>query len=122
MLRENIKVKNFKMKMADLEYVQINTKDDIMIKIYEDRLMVLKKEVKNRRLLRKSIEAITKCYEDKLSPTISYIFSLGAPIPKELADIKSIYPYFIVLNNVERTYVDELLNNFGQAQYYKPSD
>ena len=37
-------------------------------------------------------------YENCLSKAINYIFSLGAPVPKELANIKSVYPYFIVLN------------------------
>jgi len=45
------------------------------------------------------IDALAEYYEKKLSPAISYLFSLGAPIPKELANIETVYPYFIVLNN-----------------------
>ncbi len=45
------------------------------------------------------IERVKEYYETKLSPALNYIFSLGAPVPKELAGIKNVFPYFVICDN-----------------------
>lgn len=40
----------------------------------------------------KEIDHLAAYYEQKLSTSLNYIFSLGAPIPKELANIETVYP------------------------------
>jgi hypothetical protein len=60
---------------------------------------------------------MTDFYEKKLSKGLSYIFSLGAPVPKELANIKTIYPYFVILDNESEENIDKILNEFKQTRY-----
>ena len=38
---------------------------------------------------------------------------------KELANIKTIYPYFVVLNNTTREGIENLLSNFKQQKYFE---
>lgn len=54
----------------------------------------------------------------KLSPAFSYIFSLGAPVPKELANIKTIYPYFVSAKKVTKKSAQTIFDEFKQEQYF----
>jgi len=60
------------------------------------------------------INSLREYYENKLSPALGYLFSLGAPVPKELADIKTIYPYFVVLEKASKNEIDRLLATFKE--------
>jgi hypothetical protein len=72
-----------------LEYVGATTKSGIDIRYYEDGLYIL--EIKSSDIggARKILEDY---YNSALGPAISYIFSLGAPTPKILANIKAAHP------------------------------
>ena len=54
-----------------------------------------------------------------LSPGLSYIFSLGAPIPKELANIKTVYPYFVILDKADKKSIEKILKDFKQEKYFE---
>ncbi|MBI5153334.1 MAG: hypothetical protein HZA36_02645 [Parcubacteria group bacterium] len=99
-LQKSLEIRSLEMNIEDFEYVKIIEKQGIEITIYEDGLIVLNKNPESK--LEKDIKALTSYYEEKLSPSLSYIFSLGAPVPKELANIKTIYPYFVVLDNATK--------------------
>lgn len=79
-----------------LEYILVKTDKEISYRIYEDGLIVLEKEFK---LLKNDFEAIRDYYDNKLSGALSLIFSKGAPVPKELANIKTILPYIITVSD-----------------------
>jgi len=68
------------------------------------------------------VNNLAKYYENKLSPAINYLFSLGAPIPKELANIETVYPYFIVLNNETKENINELLAKTENQKYFEFSN
>src|SRR3989338_9863937 len=102
------------MKIDSLDYILFLSKSEIEIKIYEDGLIVLSK--KREGGAEANINGLTDYYETKLSPAISYIFSLGAPVPKELANIKTIYPYFLVLQKAREPEIQNLLQSFGQER------
>ena len=68
------------------------------------------------------VKSITAYYEEKFSPAISYIFSLGAPVPKELAHIETVYPYFIVLNNAKQAEIEELISKTDNEKYFRFSN
>ena len=102
--------------MDELDYVSFRTVDDISVRIYEDGLTTLGTNVITS-VLEKDFERMTSFYEDKLSKALSYIFSLGAPVPKELAHIKTIYPYFVILDNESEKNVNALLSEFNQTRY-----
>ena len=44
---------------------------------------------------------------------------MGAPIPKELANIKTIYPYFIVLKDESKANINQLLERTAKEKYFE---
>lgn len=116
-LRADIDINSVEMKLGHLDSINIKNSLGIEVKIYEDGLIILGKG--NSSSIEEDVSALTMFYEKKLSPGISYIFSLGAPIPKELANIKTIYPYFIVLNNAAKKDIEGLLKQFQQEKYFE---
>lgn len=54
------------------------------------------------------LNLLTHYYENRLSPAFSYIFNLGAPVPKELANIKTVYPYFVTVTEATEERVNNL--------------
>lgn len=102
-----------------LEYLTYTTTNNLSIKIFEDGLITLnKKEVLDTTLFN-DIDILAKYYEEKLSIAINYIFSLGAPVPKELANIKMVYPYFIVLNRCKKGAIDTLISKTENQKYFE---
>lgn len=75
-----------------LEYILVDTNVGITYRIYEDGLIILERQFSD---LEADFEAIRSYYDDKLSKSLSFIFSKGAPVPKELANIKTILPYIV---------------------------
>jgi len=116
-LQKALGIRSLEMNIEDFEYIKILDKQGIEVTIYEDGLIVLNKDPESK--LEKDIKTLTSYYEEKLSPAISYIFSLGAPVPKELANIKTIYPYFVVLEKATKDDIEELLNRFHQKKYFE---
>ncbi|MDE1970222.1 MAG: hypothetical protein KGI50_01445 [Patescibacteria group bacterium] len=115
-LRDAMDLQSVEMKLWHLDYVDLISRTGIETKIYEDGLMIV--SIENTREVDNDVTALTTYYEQKLSPGISYIFSLGAPIPKELAHIKTIYPYFVVLDHAEQKDIDALMHQFEQERYF----
>ena len=102
-----------------LEYLCFSTHDDINVKIFEDGLIVLNYMNDREYSLFTDLDNLANYYETKLSPAISYIFSLGAPVPKELANIETVYPYFIVLNNATKEEINEMLSKTEGEKYFE---
>ncbi|MDE5539185.1 MAG: hypothetical protein K2J20_01715, partial [Bacilli bacterium] len=102
-----------------LEYLTFATLDGLQIKIFEDGLITLCKKDATDITMFQDIDFLSKYYENNLSPAISYVFSLGAPIPKELANIKNVYPYFIVLNKCKSEDIDALLAKTEKQKYFE---
>lgn len=105
-----------------LEYIKVSTRDGINIKIFEDGLIVLNDSDITEFSLFNDIDSLANYYETKLSPAISYIFSLGAPVPKELANIETVFPYFIVLNNATKNDISLLLSKTEKEKYFEFSN
>ena len=112
-LKKNLSIEDYSLETENLERVVYTTTSGIVVKIFEDGLITLhlNEFVGETKL---GITTLTSYYENTLSPAISYIFSLGAPIPKELANIKTVYPYFLVLDNAEKSECGGLLDDFEQ--------
>ncbi len=91
----------------EFEYIYFKTKQGISGTIYEDGLMVIATdEVTDIAIAKENLRSF---YEEKLSKAISYLFSKGAPIPKELANIPTVLPYmFLVTGGNE----EEIRNTF----------
>lgn len=112
-LRDALEIEEVEMKISEFEHINIKTKKKINVRIFEDGLIVLNT---NHSETKRDIANLTDFYENKLSPAINYVFSLGAPIPKELANIKMVYPYFIVLNKARKNEIENLMAEFKQEK------
>ncbi|MDD3647047.1 MAG: hypothetical protein PHS44_00905 [Candidatus Dojkabacteria bacterium] len=92
----SLKLKEVTREVGYLEYVQAETTEGIIIKYYEDGLYILKLRSNE---ISKGKKLLQDYYEKSFEPAIKYIFSLGAPIPKILADITSVHPTVISLES-----------------------
>ncbi len=95
-----------------LECVLITTNAGIVCRVYEDGLVVLEKPVTS---LKKDQAEIKDYYENKLSKAFSLLFSKGAPVPKELAAIKSIYPFIVTVEDADERDVGTIFSTLGQT-------
>ncbi len=78
-----------------LEYVKALTKDGIEIRYYEDGLYILELDTEDITKAKLKLETY---FNNNLGPAINYIFSLGAPVPKVLANIKTSHPTVVSFN------------------------
>jgi len=94
-----------------LEYVKAITKDGIEIRYYEDGLYVLEIETED---IDKGKEKLSDYFEQVFNPAINYIFSLGAPTPKILANIETSHPTVITINQTTNNFkIDK--GKFGEV-------
>ncbi len=106
---------------GDLEYIKATTASGIEIRYYEDGLYILEIST-NPNNLSISQRQLEEYFQEKFSPAISYIFSLGAPTPKVLANIKTSHPIVVsVFNKGGKVFVpDESI--FGEVYTKISSD
>ena len=115
-LQKNINPQGVTFVMGELDYISFSSDSGIAVKIYEDGLITLRQGNPSDSL-QEGFEEMRDYYENKLSKGFSYIFSLGAPVPKELAHIDTIYPYFIVLQNATKKSLNNILEQFSERRY-----
>lgn len=118
-LQQELLLKSVNYKLDALESIVIETTDGIRIAFYEDGLVIMKQSFTD---LGEAKEHLASYYEERFLPAISYLFSLGAPTPKELITTESVYPYFLVTHNAQRTTIDELLHELGEEEYLELKD
>ena len=91
--KENFGFKSVVRTPGYLEYVEATTNHGIIVRYYEDGLYTL--EFDSTDILN-SQKILEHYFENNISPAISYIFSLGAPTPKVVANIKTEHPTVVV--------------------------
>ncbi|MCW8966119.1 MAG: hypothetical protein OQK82_05475, partial [Candidatus Pacearchaeota archaeon] len=101
-----LNLKSVKRKSDYLEYIEIITKDGIEIRYYEDGLYIL--DVEGNEFVTEG-KKLKKYFDERFKPAIDYIFSLGAPTPKILANIKDEHPFVIgeIVANPKTKKIDE---------------
>ena len=117
--RKNLEIGNLEYGSSGEEYLIFSTAEGINVKIFEDGLIVLNNTMVSEETLFSDIEKVKDYYETRLSPAFNYLFSLGAPVPKELAGIKNIYPFFVVLEKATQEELQSLLGKTEGRQYYE---
>lgn len=120
--RKNLGIGKIDYGVSGEEYIIFTTAENISVKIFEDGLIVLNNHKVSEDTLFADIDKVTDYYENKLSPSLSYLFSLGAPVPKELANIKTIYPYFVVCDKATKDEIAELLSRTEKQKYFEFSN
>jgi hypothetical protein len=97
-----------------LEYLLVDTTFGIQYRIYEDGLIILEKPLHS---LKKDCAAIKTYYDTRLSKSLSVLFSKGAPVPKELANIKTILPYIVTTAGLTAAQAKKLFVDAGEEVY-----
>lgn len=119
LFQENLDLKEVAFKIDTLEYLEIQTTNGIKIKFYEDGLVMMQKTFEN---IADGKRQLSGYYEKQFAPAIHYLFSLGAPVPKELAKTKENYTYFLITHHADRETIDELLKSLGEEEYFEFSN
>lgn len=102
---------------TNLEYIFAKS-GDIEIKYYEDGLYTLAVSSSDIKTAQSQLEDY---FQTKLNPAVSYIFSLGAPTPKVLANIKTVHPTVVLpINPPVNFSVDE--KRYGQVYSHVSSE
>lgn len=96
---KKLNLKQVTRELGNLEYVHAFTNDGIEIRYYEDGLYVFQIESTD---IKKSGDTLKKYYEESFKPAIEYIFSLGAPTPKILSNIKSTHPIVVSISKKDQ--------------------
>lgn len=118
-LRDALNIGSIEYGVAGEEYVTFLTSEQVRVKIFEDGLIIVSSHQVGEETMFADIERLKDYYENRLSPVINYLFSLGAPVPKELAGVENIYPYFIVCDNAKREEIAELLSKTERQKYFE---
>ncbi len=104
-LFDGLDLKESSREVGYLEYVLAVTREGIEIRYYEDGLYILSLSSSDIKEAKKKLMVY---YEDHFAPAIAYIFSLGAPTPKELANIKTVHP--VAVGVIDKSPEDFSLN------------
>ncbi len=113
-VKEKLQIETIARENGPLEYLLAKTKNNITYRVYEDGLIVLEKDFVS---LKDDFEIIRDYYDNSLSSALSLIFSKGAPVPKELANIKSILPYIVTVNGASKKEAEEIFTDNAQEIY-----
>lgn len=114
--KTSLKITAISRESGPLEYLFAKTKIGIDFRMYEDGLIVLEKPHTD---LLKDFKEIKDYYDDVLSTALSFIFSKGAPVPKELANIKTILPYIVSTKEGKVAELQKIFTDAGEEVYAK---
>ena len=113
-VRDSLSLDGVSRESGPLEYIFAKTNKEINYRIYEDGLIILEKEFSS---LKNDFESIKDYYDNKLSKALSLIFSKGAPVPKELANIKTILPYIVTVTDATKKEAEKVFKDFSEDVY-----
>jgi len=98
---------------ADFNFLEFSV-NTITITITEDGLIMMGAPFTE---LGQTTAAISNVYQDRLGPALSYIYSRGAPLPKDLGDVKKLYPLIVVLSKAEPSTITDLFLSVNDAPF-----
>lgn len=113
-LRSNLlamRIEEYSVESSYIEFIKIKTNNGILIKYYEDGLYTLDFESDN---LDEAIKTLNDYYSQSFKPAMDYLFSLGAPTPKILANIQGTHQYV-----VSQPFEDITVSSFNEEKYGK---
>lgn len=113
--RSNLDLEHVTREQGLLEYVAVQTTTPLSYRIYEDGLIILERDISAS--LKKDAAGIKEYYDGQLSKALSFIFSKGAPVPKELANIATILPYIVTVEGATPADAKKLFKEFNDTSY-----
>lgn len=111
--RNRLRLKSVKRIAGALEYLDIDTKGGVNIKYFEDGLYILSWEGVD---INEGKGHVKDYFYNRFKPATDYLFSLGAPTPKILSNIKETHPFVIerIVKSPKTSKVDE---KFGRVYF-----
>lgn len=116
-LLSDLEIEAVEMEIGYLEYLNVKTVLGINIRIDEDGLVIFSLEKPED--LKKDFLKINRYFREKFLPAVDFIFSLGAPLPKDLVKDNKPAPYFIEVSSGGEEEIDNLFAEFRQSRYYE---
>lgn len=119
-LWDDLNIKSVEMKIGHFEYLEMTTKHGVRVIMYEDGLVLFEKDfTKEAETIRSELTELNEYFEKRFSPAINYLFSLGAPIPKELANIKTVSPFFVTIKDANSDILSSTFRQLRERKYYE---
>lgn len=118
-LRQKMDLDQVTRETGNLEFVKATTNRGIEIRYYEDGLYILELPSSDIESAQKTLEDY---FEKQFNPAISYIFSLGAPTPKVLANIKTEHPTVVSITTNQPSELNIDQPKFGTVYSRVASD
>lgn len=115
-LLENLSIKHISFNIDILEFIEIETTSHINIKYFEDGLVIFSIHFQN---IKEAIKKLSEYFENKFVPAIGYLFSLGAPVPKEMSHKNIKFTFFLTAQNASKETINNLLKELDEAEYYE---
>lgn len=84
----------------------------IDLSITEDGILLLRSESARPK---QTLEQLESFYVTRLGPAITYLFSRGAPLPKELANIQEVYPIPLVVKQLSSDEIEDIFREFNDS-------
>ncbi len=103
----------------NIDLVQAHCKE-VNITISEDGTIILQSRKNNADdSPRQTIKSLEKFFLEKFSPSLKYLFSLGAPLPKALKSIREVYPVIITIEDCPAEELDQFIKKEKIVTYSK---
>lgn len=118
-LRDNLRIESIEYGVANEEFVLFHTADHIQVKVFEDGLMTVCSHEVSEETMIEDVKRVRDYYMNQLSPALNYLFSMGAPVFKELSRVDNLYPYFIVCDHANDDQIANLLAQTEQQKYFE---
>jgi len=101
--------------LQDIEFVHdsnfnlLRAKNDgVDISISEDGVIIVHSEIDID--IERTAKKLETFFSKKLSPALSYLYSRGAPLPKDLSSVKELYPLYLIGSELEKSEIDEMFD------------
>lgn len=117
-LRKGLRLRDVRTDIDVLERLDAEFENGIRCRIYEDGLVVLSKDSDD---ISHDLNDLNHFFQNSFLPAIGYLFSLGAPVPKELAGVVAPAPIIIVIEDASKIEATHLFMQF-QSDFAEIND
>ncbi|MEK7083869.1 MAG: hypothetical protein AAB932_01405 [Patescibacteria group bacterium] len=99
--------------LNDFDVVKTEFENGLTFTATDDGVMMLRAPVGED--LKKARKYLETFYYEKLGASLSYLFSRGAPLPKQLSTLKEVYPILLVVRDATDDDITRLFAEFDEA-------
>ena len=92
----------------------LSKRKDMDVSMTEDGILLVNTPFESMESVSKKLEIF---YSKKLGPAMSYLFSRGAPLPKDLTVVKEIYPLYLVGYSLSEKDIEHAFATVSDSPY-----